>query len=389
MDGNILRTQIEGCKYDRDVSKHVKLYSTMNYENLCATLFSKMRIDSSKYYLKLYYRSQNPYDMKFGIVPIDDDDDVELMFGVVISKGTPFFVELYLEKYIIGGLDESSERNVETSSSRERIIETSSSRCLERQTSSSRGLGLESGGRIDESTLNISSFDESILRTMDDVSSAMELRVGMMFDTKEELIHAVREVHMRSHQEFIVSRSNALNWQAVCKWKELGCDWSLRARFRKESGLFQIMECFGPHTCMSTAITQDHPNLGSSDIVGVIKEQVIADPSIKEKVLLATAKNAFGYEPGRKKIRNAKKLIIEEVHGSWDGSYEELPHLMEALQSFNIGTKIDWLFKENEESGEDVGELEVFLHFRVLVHMLSWILCFILMHVIMDFCVSY
>lgn len=44
---------------------------------------------------------------------------------------------------------------------------------------------------------------------------------------------------------------------------------------------------------------------------------------------------------------------MDEEHGSWEGSYEDLPHLMEALQSFNVGTRVDWLFKEYE-SGEDV-----------------------------------
>nr|XP_017225140.1 PREDICTED: uncharacterized protein LOC108201359 [Daucus carota subsp. sativus] len=111
------------------------------------------------------------------------------------------------------------------------------------------------------------------------------------------------------------------------------------------------MESVGPHSCLSTTITRDHPNLTSSEIAGVIKSQIVADPTIKEKVLLATAKDKFGYEPGRKKIRNAKKIAMEDIHGSWEGSYEDLPHLMEALQSFNVATKevtfrrLFWAFK--------------------------------------------
>ncbi|XP_074356556.1 uncharacterized protein LOC141696295 [Apium graveolens] len=89
-------------------------------------------------------------------------------------------------------------------------------------------------------------------------------------------------------------------------------------------------------------------NLKSSDIAEAIRAQILADPNIKENVLLATAQDIFGYNPNRKKIRNAKKLVIEDVHGSWKGSYSDLPHLMEALQSFNVGTKVDWDFKEDE-----------------------------------------
>ncbi|XP_074346411.1 uncharacterized protein LOC141685193 [Apium graveolens] len=130
--------------------------------------------------------------------------------------------------------------------------------------------------------------------------------------------------------------------------REDGCEWSLKARLRKALGKFQIMKTSGPHTCMSTAITQDHRNLSSYDIVEIIKEQIVANPRIKEKVLMTTTKSMFGYLPGRKKIRNAKKLVMDEVHGSWEGSYKDLPYLMEALQSFNVGIKVDWLFKESK-----------------------------------------
>lgn len=32
---------------------------------------------------------------------------------------------------------------------------------------------------------------------------------------------------------------------------------------------------------------------------------------------------------------------MEDVYGIWEGSYDDLPHLMKALQPFNIGTKVD------------------------------------------------
>ncbi|XP_074326786.1 uncharacterized protein LOC141664731 [Apium graveolens] len=87
---------------------------------------------------------------------------------------------------------------------------------------------------------------------------------------------------------------------------------------------------------------------------------------VKEKVLMATVKSIFGYQPGRKKIRDAKKLAMDEKHGSWEGSYEELPFLMEAFQCFNVGTKVDWFFKEDEM--EDRGSLEVFYLFILVSH---------------------
>ena len=97
IDGNIIQSQLEGFVYDKPVSEHVRLDLSMNYDNLCALLYSKLKIDSSRFGLRLFYRCKNPDDLKFGIVPIEDDDDVELMFGIVVSKGMPFFVEIYVK----------------------------------------------------------------------------------------------------------------------------------------------------------------------------------------------------------------------------------------------------------------------------------------------------
>ncbi|XP_074356559.1 uncharacterized protein LOC141696298 [Apium graveolens] len=202
---------------------------------------------------------------------------------------------------------------------------------------------------IGKFVLNIASFDESILDTEDNSSTHMELRKGMIFSSKEDLIHAVNQFHIASHQEYYVTRSSELNWYVACRLREDGCEWKLKARLRKALGKFQIMEISGPHTCMSTTITQDYNNLSSYDILETIKDQIMADLIIKEKVLMATAKSIFGYLPGRKKIRNSKQLVMNEVHGSWEGSYEELPYLMEALKSFNVGTKVHYFKDKTNE----------------------------------------
>ncbi|XP_074358231.1 uncharacterized protein LOC141697639 [Apium graveolens] len=326
IDGNILKTQLDGVIYDKPVAKHFKLNIGMKYADLCDVLFSKLKINRDKYGLKLKYRCKNPDDLKFGIIPIDDDEDVELMFGVVVSKGNPLFVELYVEKLLIGtgknltknphvGVGVTFENNFV-----ERVGESSYSRCLEVDAIvESRASSEKSSFQSSSSSKMLVSIDDSILKSGDDVMIPMELRKGMLFKSKKELARV-----------------------------ESGCNWMLKARKRSVHNHFEIMETSGAHTCMNTTITQDHSNLKSMDIAEAIRAQILVDPNIKEKVLLATAEDVFGYHPNRKKISNAKNLVIEDVHGSWEGSYRELPHLMEALQLFNVGTKVDWDFKENE-----------------------------------------
>nr|XP_017233016.1 PREDICTED: uncharacterized protein LOC108207061 [Daucus carota subsp. sativus] len=352
-DGNIIESQLEGFIYDKPVSKHVKLDLSMNYANLCALLHSKLKIDSSSR-LRIFYRSKNPDNLKFGIIPIEDDDDVELMFGVVVSKGMPFFVELYVEKLSCdGNLVRSSSSVGEKSSGRD-----------------SGGSHFRHDQDVGDSYMSVDTSHLERMTSFDDVEVEnnevpLELKEGRLFSTKEDLMHVVKQYHIQNHLEIGVIRSDPSSWYVACKYRNDGCIWKLKARKRTSHGKFQIMESVGPHTCLSTTITRDHPNLTASEIAGVIKSQIVADPTIKEKVLLATAKDKFGYEPGRKKIRNAKKIALEDIHGSWEGSYEDLPHLMETLQSFNVGTKVEWCFKEDDaEHLEEVTFRRLFWAFK-------------------------
>ena len=84
------------------MGKHVRLDLSVNYNNLCALLYSKLKINSSRFGLRLFYRCKNPDDLKFGIVPIEDDDDVELMFGVVVSNVCFFFKSMWKNCRVMG-----------------------------------------------------------------------------------------------------------------------------------------------------------------------------------------------------------------------------------------------------------------------------------------------
>lgn len=67
-------------------------------------------------------------------------------------------------------------------------------------------------------------------------------------------------------------------------------------------------------------------------------KKIIVDPTIKENVLMSTVKIVFGYQPGRKKIRDAKKHTMDQVHGSFERIIWRLP-LFDGL----IGKKITQL----------------------------------------------
>ncbi|KAK1401531.1 hypothetical protein POM88_001136 [Heracleum sosnowskyi] len=177
-----------------------------------------------------------------------------------------------------------------------------------------------------------------------------------MFQTKEELMRVVNDVHIANHQEIKVVRSDSVTWEVECNRKMTGCVWMLRARKRTIHNFFEIMETKGTHTCLNPNMTQDHYNLNSSNIAHVFSTQIAADPSVSEKVLEATVVSHFGYKPSRRKIRHAREITEKALFKSSEESYEYLPKFMNALQSFNHGTFVDWYFKEHD-LGDLIGEV--------------------------------
>lgn len=125
--------------------------------------------------------------------------------------------------------------------------------------------------KTSSSSKMMASLDDSILKSGVDVLSPMELRKRTLFHSKEELTHAVKQVHIWNHQEITITRSDPINRHACCKWKENGCKWKLKVRKRSVHNYFEIMESSGPHTYMNPTITQDHANLKSSDIAEAVR----------------------------------------------------------------------------------------------------------------------
>ena len=84
-----------------------------------------------------------------------------------------------------------------------------------------------------------------------------ELSIGQIFSSKSDLQHAVKMFSIKSHQEFIVYKSNASVLVFKCK-KAQECQWRLRTMTMKDTSMFRITKYKGPHTCVNPCINQDH-----------------------------------------------------------------------------------------------------------------------------------
>ncbi|KAL8157715.1 hypothetical protein AgCh_002427 [Apium graveolens] len=297
-DGNIVMDDAEGVKYDRKMTRLVKLEPNLKFEGLLNLLHTKLWTDSTLYKLNVSRRFLNPSTNMFEIAPMFDDDDIEYMFESVAFSKLRNYVELYVDKISVGS---GKNLNVggEMSISGERSSSSYNSKKL-RTSESGRVSGGVSGGSFDGSSM-VASFHESVMNKSVDILNASELQKGRMFETKKELMRVVKDVHIANHQEIKVVRSDPVGWEVECK--------------RKMNGL-----------------------------------------GVSEKILEATVVSHFGYRPTRRKIRHPREITEKALFKSSDESYEYLPKFMNALQSFNHGTFVDWHFKKHD-LGEPIAEV--------------------------------
>ncbi|KAD6119021.1 hypothetical protein E3N88_10292 [Mikania micrantha] len=150
-----------------------------------------------------------------------------------------------------------------------------------------------------------------------------ELRLGMYFNSKNDVIYAVRRWNISCNREIYMADSKASLWKARCKTAQPQmdsvpvintplCRWRVTASKRRSHHLWRITTW----TYISFPIKQIH---------AYIKEKLHVDITYS-------------------KAWTARRLAIEKVHGSWDSNFEELPHYVEALKSSNDGTIVTWFY---------------------------------------------
>lgn len=307
-DGNIVQNDVDGYAYDRQMCRLIKLDVTLNYKQLSQIIVTKLKIDTNLYRLKIMHRCFNPLTNMFAVAPVLDDDDVALMFELVLSSGVKnSVVELYLEKVLIdnalvekmsvdvgwGALNSSTVQTAVVPQEVEKVVVVS-------QDVGKRGENVEVSDDVEESggsnkktpckqrvirkgkmprgknkgedsgiplytsfdgSCRVASPKEPVFTMIGDVLHVADLKKGMVFASREELSDIVNQVHSRDHLEVKGVRKNSCRWTVQCKRRADGCIWSLRATKRKRHGFFEIMKIWGAHTCMNPNITEDNANL--------------------------------------------------------------------------------------------------------------------------------
>ena len=119
---------------------------------------------------------------------------------------------------------------------------------------------------------------------------------------------------IKSHQEFIVYRSNASVLVLKCK-KTPECQWRLRAMIVKYTGMFRITKYKGPHTYVNPCINKDHSHLDSSFVSEYIGTLVKTKMTITVAAIQVVVAEQIGYQISYQKAMKAKRKAMTRLFG--------------------------------------------------------------------------
>ncbi|XP_058784435.1 uncharacterized protein LOC131659238 [Vicia villosa] len=179
----------------------------------------------------------------------------------------------------------------------------------------------------------------SVFDSIDEGHECGGLKDGMKFENNESCMYAIRQYHIKNSVDYEIYKSDTQRFLVRCRIE--GCGFTCRASLRKGCGKWVIGRIGGLHTCMASAMSQDHNKLDSNLIAQSIRALVSDDASIKVKTIIAHVRTVFNYTISYKKGWLVKNKAIESIYGNWEASYNDLPQWLLVMREHLPGTVIE------------------------------------------------
>ncbi|KAD6119519.1 hypothetical protein E3N88_10790 [Mikania micrantha] len=164
-----------------------------------------------------------------------------------------------------------------------------------------------------------------------------EIRLGMCFNSKNDVMYAVRRWNVGCNREIYVADSKPSLWKARCKTTQPQkdtvpvqqtplCRWRVTASKKRKHHMWRITTWTGAHSCYSTVIRNNNRALRFKDVAAHIFPQIREDISFPVKQIRAYKKEKLKVDITYSKAWTARRIAIERIHGNWESNFNELPN---------------------------------------------------------------
>ncbi|KAI3779089.1 hypothetical protein L2E82_08571 [Cichorium intybus] len=192
--------------------------------------------------------------------------------------------------------------------------------------------------------------------------SENKIRLGMQFESREDVKKAVTLWSIAQNREFKVYESKSRLWVAKCK--TLGREeessniafntphytWYVRAVKKKNHHMWKITRWVGTHNCFGSCIGNNNRNLNSEIIASYVIHSIKKDVAYPVKQIQADIKNSLNVNVSYGKAWHGRRRAIENIYGTWESNFAELPKYIAALQASNPSTIVKWFHETNNSS---------------------------------------
>ncbi|KAJ3696672.1 hypothetical protein LUZ61_000377 [Rhynchospora tenuis] len=176
-----------------------------------------------------------------------------------------------------------------------------------------------------------------------------ELAPGRMFRSKKQLILAVCDYSCKRNVEMITQSSNKSRIIMICVQKP-NCPWRLYAICEGFNANWKISTNPHDHICRRPYNERRHDNLTAELIAEHVREELRKDLGLKISQVGGLIRARYTrIEPTYNKAWRVRERALEQLFGSWEGAYNKLPRLLEAIKRTNPGTKYDIISWETND----------------------------------------
>nr|XP_043611637.1 uncharacterized protein LOC122583282 [Erigeron canadensis] len=182
---------------------------------------------------------------------------------------------------------------------------------------------------------------------------------GIFFQSKAELVHAVRLWNVRENRELIVMDTRPTFWKVQCMTRgknyrgvpdRVPCRWVVVGTSKNKLGMFQITKWVESYNCYGEMISNNNRCMTTSMIASEILPNVRDELTYKVRQIQAQVKATFNVDVSYAKAWNARRIAIERLYGTWPSNFDALPRYVAELQRSNPETVVEWLHSPTSSS---------------------------------------
>ncbi|KAK4284711.1 hypothetical protein QN277_001504 [Acacia crassicarpa] len=156
----------------------------------------------------------------------------------------------------------------------------------------------------------------------------------MTYQDKKELKRAVDEYAISRGVKLSIVRSNRKIFRVVC---QNGCPFTLYASTHGQSVGWQVKNIYNEHMC---ARVFENPRALTKWLAEYFKNKVQEDPNFKTKDMKNEVQRDLKMNVSVFKCKRAKKLIMDEMQGSFRDEFANLETYCNELKLSNLGSDV-------------------------------------------------